>query len=196
MPTRLLVGLGNPGSEYADTRHNLGFVCLDAVAAELPNVSWKEFKGGLLAHVALSSTTKVLLLKPMQYMNNSGIQTRAVIDYFNLEAEDIAVVLDDVYVKPGSGRVRNGGGDGGHNGLKSLIDHLDPDTFWRVKIGAGLYEQGRGERHHLPPLEEYVLQKLPKHDEKKVQALIDRLVPDLVQWLHHGTGFSNQTIHS
>lgn len=191
---RLLVGLGNPGAEYNHTRHNAGFVCVDAVAEKLGVTSWKEFKGGLLATTTLGKE-KVLLFKPMQYINNSGVQVREVAAYYSIETIDMCVVSDDVYIHPGTARIRQSGGDGGHNGLKSLMASLDPDVFWRVKIGVGPYEQKPEDRHHLPPLEDFVLQKLPPHEEKSVQKLIDIVVPDLVRWLEHGDNLSQKTLH-
>jgi PTH1 family peptidyl-tRNA hydrolase len=191
---RLLVGLGNPGPEYTHTRHNIGFACVEAVAAKLGGLAWKEFKDGLVAEYG-TGVQKVLLFKPMQYMNNSGIQVSQVLNYYDIATDDMAVVLDDVYINPGTARMRQSGGDGGHNGLKSIIAHVDPDTFWRVKIGVGLYEQHPTERHHLPPLEDYVLQRMPKTEEKAAHELIDRLVPDLVTWLEQGKGLEQRTIH-
>jgi PTH1 family peptidyl-tRNA hydrolase len=191
---RLLVGLGNPGERYDNTRHNVGFACVDAVAEAIGKPAWKEFKDGLLA-LATVGNERVALFKPMQFMNNSGLHVQEVVSYYTIESPDLAVVCDDVYVKPGSARIRQSVGDGGHNGMKSLLVHLDPDTFWRVKIGAGLYEQHKDQRVRQPALEDYVLQKLPTHDSHLVEKVIDRLVPDLVTWLEHGTGLTQKTVH-
>jgi len=191
---RLLVGLGNPGEEYGKTRHNIGFSCIDAVAALLKATQWKEFKDGQLALVTIGSE-RVGLFKPMQYMNNSGMQVRQVVDYYNLASEDIAVAYDDVYVQPGSARFRQGGGDGGHNGIKSLHGHLAEESFWRIRIGVGVYDQDPETRHHQPSLEDYVLKRLPATDAKKAAQLIDKIAPNLVQWLEHGTSLVEETVH-
>jgi PTH1 family peptidyl-tRNA hydrolase len=190
---RLLVGLGNPGKEYDGTRHNLGFDCVDAVAKHLGASNWKAFKGGMLAESVINKE-KALIFKPQEFMNRSGLPIRQIVDYYGIAPHDVCIVADDVYVAPGSVRIRKSGGDGGHNGWKSVIEHLDPDSFWRVKIGAGVYEQHPDKRAHQPALEEYVLKPMPKHEQKAVADLIDRVVPDLVQWLEHGT-LETETVH-
>ncbi len=192
---RLLVGLGNPGPKYQGTRHNVGFEVVDAVAAALNITKWKTFKDGLLAEAG-SGENKILLFKPQQFMNNSGVQVRQLLDYYHVPAADTAVVYDDVYIQPGSIRIRQGGGDSGHNGMKSLHTHLTDHAFWRLRVGAGLYEQKPELRHTLPALEDYVVQKFPATDLKKVQKLIDNQVPNLVEWLKLGTGLQEQTVHT
>lgn len=191
---RLLVGLGNPGEEYELTRHNLGFVVLDRLAEKLQAEDWHAFKGGELAEVRLAGE-KHLLFKPMQYMNRSGEPVRALIDYYGIDPADVCIVSDDVYVRPGSARVRQGGGDGGHNGWRSVMEHVKPDTFWRVRIGAGLYEQHPLKRQHLPALDTYVLQLLPAHERKQADHLIDIILSNLVEWLEHGR-LSEETVHT
>lgn len=190
---RLLAGLGNPGSQYDKTRHNVGFVLLDALAKE-QGATWKEFKGGELAEIRLDGT-KALLFKPMQFMNESGRPLQQVMSYYDIAPEDLCVVTDEVYIKPGSARFRQGGGDAGHNGIKSLVTHLSSPEFWRVKVGVGIYEQDPDKRHHQAPLDEYVLQKLTPHDYKQTLALIDILLPNLVEWLRSGQGFETKTVH-
>jgi PTH1 family peptidyl-tRNA hydrolase len=192
---KLLVGLGNPGPQYQGTRHNVGFSVVDAVAESLGATSFKTFKDGLLAETGVGEA-KILVYKPQQYMNNSGIQVRQVVDFYDMEASDIAVAYDDVYIQPGSVRIRQGGGDSGHNGVKSLHKHLEDHNFWRIRVGAGLYEQKPELRQHLPALEDYVIQKFTSSDAKKVAHLIDNLVPNLVEWLKHGKSLEHQTTHS
>jgi PTH1 family peptidyl-tRNA hydrolase len=188
---RALIGLGNPGEKYAKTRHNLGFQCVDAVAKELELTGWKKFQGG-----EILSGEGIHLFKPSSFMNNSGQAVRQLLDYYNLDSPDLCIAADDVYLAPGSARVRQSGGDGGHNGWKSVLEHLDLDTFWRIKIGAGIYEQHPDKRKHMAGLEDYVLQRMPKHEEKLTEELIDKMVPNLVQWLKHGTGLTEETVHN
>jgi peptidyl-tRNA hydrolase, PTH1 family len=190
---RVLVGLGNPGEEYANTRHNAGFWTVEAVALHLGWAQWREFKGGQLTE-GVSNGEKIMLFKPMGFMNRSGQPLRQLLDYFNIPATDVAVALDDVYIQPGSARIRKSGGDGGHNGLRSVLDHVDPDEFWRIKIGAGMYGQKPDERQHQPPLDHFVLQPMPKHEHKQALKLIDKIVPNLVTWLEHGE-LSTETVH-
>ncbi len=191
---RILVGLGNPGGEYEKTRHNAGFWTLDAVAKHLNISKWKESKGGLLAETT-QEKEKILLFKPQGFMNRSGLAVRQIVDFYQIPSENIAVIFDDVYIQPGSARVRKGGGDGGHNGLRSIIEHVDPEGFLRIKVGVGLYGQKQEERVHQPALDHYVLQALPVHDHKLVEKLIDKILPNLIGWLEHGTALETETIH-
>jgi PTH1 family peptidyl-tRNA hydrolase len=191
---RVLVGLGNPGPQYEKTRHNAGFWLVDAVAAHLGWSLWKEVQGGLLAK-GVSNGEEVLLFKPLGFMNQSGVPVRQLLNYYKIEPADLAVALDDVYVAPGSARLRQTGGDGGHNGLRSILQQLNPDDFWRVKIGVGLYPQHEHEKANQPALDHYVLSPLPSHDHKNVIKLIDTLVPNLVAWLEHGT-LTQATVHA
>lgn len=186
---RALIGLGNPGDQYQKSRHNLGFVCVEQVAEEL-GLTWKKFKEGELAQ-----GEGFFLYKPLQFMNNSGLPLRKFVDYYNIASKDLCIVADDVYVAPGSVRIRQSGGDGGHNGWKSVMEHIDPDTFWRVKIGAGVYEQHPEKRKNMSGLEEYVLQSMPKHEEKQTTQLIDKLVPNLIDWLKHTADLKDETVH-
>lgn len=189
---RLLVGLGNPGKEYSKTRHNLGFMLLDGVAKELGIKTWRTLLGSKIAETKLGET-KIILLQPQNFMNRSGEQVSQILNYFDVPIKEVAIALDDVYIAPGSGRIRKSGGDGGHNGLKSVIGHLE-DSFWRVRIGAGLYEQDPQKREHHPPLDEYVLQPMPAHEQKMAKKLIDKVIPDLLKWLEHGE-LVEKTIH-
>ncbi|MBU6389530.1 aminoacyl-tRNA hydrolase [Patescibacteria group bacterium] len=188
---RLLVGLGNPGLQYEKTRHNIGFACVDRVAERLGVTDWKEFRGGLLATAAPGQ----LIFKPQQYMNSSGNFVRQVVDFYHIAVSDICIMADDVYIAPGSIRVRHGGGDGGHNGWKSVLEQLHSDSFWRIRIGVGIYEQHPHKRLHQPPLDEYVLQPLPAHEKKRVDEAIDKVAPNLINWLEHGM-LTEETLHT
>jgi len=189
---RLLVGLGNPGPEYDHTRHNIGFEIVDLLAKKL-DATWKAQKGSLIAEVRLGGE-KHLLCKPQQFMNRSGEPIRQLVDYYQIAISDVCIVTDDVYITPGSARIRQGGGDGGHNGWKSIHEHLPATEFWRVRVGMGLYEQHPELRTHQPPLDDYVLKPLPSHDQKSVASLIDKLLPNLIQWLELGS-LQEETLH-
>jgi PTH1 family peptidyl-tRNA hydrolase len=132
---RLLVGLGNPGAEYARNRHNIGFMAADAVAARHRFPAWKSrFKG----HVAEGSVAdeRVLLLKPRTYMNESGESVAAAARFYKIDAGQVIVMHDELDLAPGKLRVRQGGGSAGHNGIRSIDAHLG-NGFWRVRIGIG-----------------------------------------------------------
>ena len=190
---RALIGLGNPGEKYEHTRHNVGFACLDAVAESLGEKGWKRMHDCEVVEANLDGM-KYLLVKPQQFMNNSGRPLRALTEYYGLSAADLCIVADDVYIAPGTVRIRREGADGGHNGWKSIQAHLELLDYWRVRIGVGVYEQNPEKRLQQPALEDYVLQRMPPHDQKVTDALIDNLVPNLVEWLKHGT-LSQETVH-
>ena len=134
--TWLIVGLGNPGPEYAKTRHNIGFRCLDIVADKLGCAIDKgKFQG--LYGVTSYHGNKIYLLKPLTYLNLSGRSVLQLSAYFQIPPERIIVLFDDISLEPGRMRVRSNGSAGGHNGIKSIIQELGSQDFPRVKIGVG-----------------------------------------------------------
>ena len=132
----LIAGLGNPGKEYENTRHNAGFLVLDTLAQKL-GADLSERKHRALCGKAVIGGQKVILLKPRTYMNSSGESIRAAADYYKVPPEDILVVYDDISLAPGQLRIRAKGSAGGHNGIKSIIAHLGTQEFPRVKVGIG-----------------------------------------------------------
>ena len=132
---KLIVGLGNPGNDYAQTRHNIGFMVLDAMARALNADAWQRKFHGELAEVRLGGE-KFLLLKPMTYMNLSGQAVGEACRYYKIPVEDVVVFHDELDLVPAKLRVKKGGGHAGHNGLKSIIAHLD-ENFWRIRLGIG-----------------------------------------------------------
>lgn len=132
----LIVGLGNPGDRYKNTRHNVGFMALDAIADALNiPVNTIKFKG--LYGEGRSFGKKVRLLKPTTYMNESGQSVRACMDYFKIEPEEVLVLVDDIDIAFGTIRLRKSGSAGTHNGLKSIIYQVQSDQFPRLKIAVG-----------------------------------------------------------
>ncbi|MDR7866133.1 MAG: aminoacyl-tRNA hydrolase [Sporomusaceae bacterium] len=132
---KIVVGLGNPGREYSATRHNVGFMAVDELAARWGAANWREKFGALVAEHRGEET--VLLVKPQTYMNLSGQAVSALVRWHKLDAADIVVVYDDIDLPPGRLRLRPAGGAGGHRGIESLLAHLGKDTFARVRIGVG-----------------------------------------------------------
>lgn len=133
---KLIIGLGNPGKEYEKTRHNIGFEVIDALANQW-NIPLNQAKHKGLYGVGYADGTKVILLKPMTYMNLSGESIKAVMEYFKVDLDDIVVFYDDLDLAVGKIRLRQKGGAGGHNGIKSMIAHLSTQEFNRVRIGIG-----------------------------------------------------------
>ena len=135
-PIRLIVGLGNPGKEYADTRHNAGFWFLEALARKAGASLRLEMRFHGLAARANLHGQEIWLLAPQTYMNVSGQAVAALATYYKITPEQILVVHDELDLLPGTARLKRGGGPGGHNGLKDIIARLGPD-FWRLRIGIG-----------------------------------------------------------
>ena len=132
----LIVGLGNPGIQYENTRHNIGFKVIDNIAKEYNiEINRQKFKG--VYGEGFINGEKVILLKPTTYMNLSGESIREVVDFYKLTCEDIVVIYDDISLDVGRLRIREKGSAGGHNGIKSIIAHLGTDVFPRIKVGVG-----------------------------------------------------------
>ena len=138
---KLFVGLGNPGKEYEQTRHNVGFFVIDELAKRW-NVSLKTAKFRGLFGTASVSGEKVALCKPLTYMNLSGEAVRPLLDECEAGTEQLLVIYDDLDLPPGKLRLRQKGSAGGHNGIRSLIEHLGSDRFNRVRVGIGRPDDG------------------------------------------------------
>jgi peptidyl-tRNA hydrolase, PTH1 family len=134
---QLIVGLGNPGSKYAQTRHNVGFDAIDHLAKrwQITLSDQKRFQG--IAGEGLSGTQKIRLLKPQTFMNLSGQSVRAVLDWYKLDPTAVLVIYDDLDLPLGKLRMRLAGSAGGHNGMKSIISHLGTQAFPRLRLGIG-----------------------------------------------------------
>ena len=138
----IIVGLGNPGKEYVNTRHNIGFDVIDKLA-ETENISVLEKKHKALIGKGYVAGEKCVLVKPQTYMNLSGESVRQILDYYKVdETEGLIVISDDTSLDVGALRIRKKGSAGGHNGLKNIIAHLGHDTFKRVKMGVGEKPKG------------------------------------------------------
>lgn len=134
---RLIVGLGNPGREYADTRHNAGFWWVDRIAAKLGASFKAEAKFHGLAARATLNHHDVWLLQPQTYMNASGRSVSALAGFFKIEPDEILVAHDELDLPPGAARLKQGGGHAGHNGLRDIAASLKTPNFWRLRLGIG-----------------------------------------------------------
>lgn len=138
----IIVGLGNPGRDYTNTRHNIGFDVIDTLA-DVAGISVIEKKHKAIIGKGVLDGQRVILVKPQTYMNLSGESVRDIIDYYKVDEEqELIVVSDDTSLDVGSIRIRKKGSAGGHNGLKNIIAHLGHDTFMRVKMGVGEKPKG------------------------------------------------------
>jgi peptidyl-tRNA hydrolase, PTH1 family len=161
----LVAGLGNPGREYAATRHNVGFMVADELARRLGG-SWRAKFSGDLAEVRLDGL-RLALLKPQTFMNESGRSVGAAARFFKVEPDDLLVVHDEVDLEPGRLQARLGGGLAGHNGLRSVAQHLGTPEFGRLRIGVG-----RPERGDPRPVADFVLSEFSP--ELDVDSLVAR----------------------
>lgn len=169
----VIAGLGNPKKEYENTRHNIGFTVIDMLA-ERHGIRLNELKHKGLLGRGFINGEKVILVKPLTYMNLSGECIREVLDYYKVDAKENLIVLhDDISLEPGTVRIRKKGSAGGHNGLKNIILHLGHDTFQRVKIGVG----GKPEGYDLA---DYVLGHFSKQ-EKELMEQVAGQVCDAVE---------------
>lgn len=164
--TWLIVGLGNPGPEYAKTRHNIGFRCLDILAEKLGCPVDKGKFQGLYGQTTYHSN-KVYLLKPLTYMNLSGRSVLQLSAYFQIPPQRIIVLFDDISLEPGRLRVRGNGSAGGHNGIKSIIQELGSQEFPRVKIGVG------AKPHPDFDLADWVLSAFSASEEKALAVSLE-----------------------
>ena len=138
----IIAGLGNPTREYENTRHNIGFMAVDALADKY-NISVMDCKHKALIGKGVIGGTKVVLVKPLTYMNLSGEAIRAVVDYYKVDAaSELIVIYDDISLDVGQLRIRKKGSAGGHNGIKNIIANLGSDTFLRIKVGVGEKPKG------------------------------------------------------
>lgn len=132
----LIVGLGNPGREYENTRHNIGFIALDMLAEQY-NVKINRIKFKSLTGECVIDGKKVLFIKPQTFMNNSGEAVRDAMQFYKIEPQNVIIIFDDISLEPGNLRIRQKGSDGGHNGIKSIIYLTGSDKFPRIKVGVG-----------------------------------------------------------
>lgn len=162
--SKILIGLGNPGAEHAMTRHNIGFMCVDALHQAYNFPPFEKRFDGLISRGQIHAQP-VLLLKPQTYMNRSGISVAEAVHFYKIDPEHIFVFQDDIDLEPMYLRLRQGGGPGGHNGIKSLLRSLPP-RFWRIKVGVG-----------RPPYDavSYVLGSFTKADQRWLVPMLQEI---------------------
>lgn len=177
--TWLIVGLGNPGPEYAKTRHNIGFRCLDILAEKLGCPVDKGKFQGLYGQTSYHGN-KVYLLKPLTYMNLSGRSVLQLSAYFQIPPQRIIVLFDDISLEPGRLRVRGNGSAGGHNGIKSIIQELGSQEFPRVKIGVG------AKPHPDFDLADWVLSAFSASEEKALAVSLENGAKAVLTILNDG----------
>ena len=175
----IIAGLGNPTKEYDNTRHNIGFAAIDALADKY-GISVSDVKNKALMGKGVINGNKVMLLKPLTYMNLSGEAIRAAVDYYKIDEKDeLIVIYDDISLDVGQLRIRKKGSAGGHNGIKNIILHLGHDTFQRIKIGVGEKPKGYD-------LADYVLGHFQGDEKKLMEEAYDRAAAAVAEILTDG----------
>lgn len=165
---KMIIGLGNPGKKYEETKHNVGFMVLDQLAKEHQAIFKKNSFEAEVADFFVNGE-KIWLVKPQTFMNESGRSVGPLMTYFGLSSEDVLVVYDDLDLMVGKIRLRQKGSAGGHNGMKSLISHMNTSVFNRIKVGIGRPRTGQTVVHH-------VLSNFEKEDQPIIMQGIDQSV--------------------
>ena len=164
--THIVVGLGNPGKEYAETRHNAGFMAMDYLAQKL-GVTVNRAKFDALTGEAVIGGKRVLLMKPQTYMNRSGESVRDAAAFYKIPPENILVICDDINLDVGKLRIRRKGSDGGQKGLRDVIYQMNADTMPRIRLGVGKVPQGGD-------VVNWVLGRIPESDRKAFFEVIEK----------------------
>ena len=170
---KLVVGLGNPGSQYADTKHNFGFWVIDSFAHK----RFLQFRAGKGGYI-ICKTNEFMLMKPTTYMNNSGIAVNEACRYFDVDTNNVLLVYDDIDLPLGNIRYRSEGGSGGHKGVESVIYHLKENNFSRLRMGIGTNDEMR-------PREKYVLSPFNKKSHTEVEETIEIACESIEYYLSH-----------
>lgn len=172
---KLIVGLGNPGEKYQKTRHNVGFMVLDDIARR-QNIKYRIQKN-YKAETAIigSGKNKIILVKPKTYMNASGLAIKTIADFYKIDVDNIVVISDDLNMELGKIKMRMSGEDGGHKGLRSIIENIG-EGFWRIRIGIGKNED--------IPAEDYVLQNFGREELKTINPSIKEVAQDIINNIH------------
>lgn len=175
MKIKLVVGLGNPGKEYKYTRHNMGFMVLDEIAKRLEVYKWKQRDGALYFDTHLDMS-RVIFIKPQNYINLSGDVMIKFVKYLNIKTEDILVISDDLDLPLGSIKIKEKGSSGGHNGLKNIESQLGTNEYKRIKIGISNNKQ--------MDTKDYVLEKLSIKERNHLKPTIEKAADAVLDYFH------------
>lgn len=185
----LIAGFGNPGSEYANTRHNAGFWYVDQLADQLGASFMNDKRFFSQVASAQVNGRKLLLVKPMNYMNNSGQGLAAVARFFKIESNRILVAHDELDIPPGHIRLKNAGGHGGHNGLRDSVAKLGNGNFWRLRIGIG-------HPGHKSAVSGYVLKRASAVDQRLIDEAIELALRESMTIIEGDINVATKALHS
>lgn len=180
---KILCGLGNPGPSYESTRHNLGFRVVETLAQHFKT----KFKKGAGKFLLAKTTEEILIVKPLTYMNRSGLALLDVTQTYDLLSEDLLVICDDCDLNFGRIRLRRGGGEGGHHGLESIIEQLRTKQFPRLRIGIGRPEEEE--------LEEFVLSEFTPSEKKEIEEILKRAADAVLLFVEEGVEKAMSTVN-
>ena len=176
---RLIIGLGNDGKKYIATRHNVGFDVIELLAKKFKvKVNKKKF-GAAIGQAELEGR-KLILAKPLQYMNNSGQVVATAAGFYRISPKELLVITDDMALEPGKMRIRAKGSAGGHNGLSDIIEKLGTENFTRLRIGIGKSDEKTGR--------DYVLSRPSEDEKKQIDLTSQKAVEAIIMWAQLGVG--------
>lgn len=176
MKIKLVVGLGNPGKQYENTRHNMGFKTLDIIAQKLEVYKWKE-RDGTLYFDSFYDMCRVIFLKPQEFINLSGDSVKRFVDFFDIKIDDIVVISDDLDLPIGSIKLKEKGSSGGHNGLKNIEARLGTNEYKRIKIGISNDKD--------MDTKDYVLGKLSQKEKKALEPVLEKAANAALESISH-----------
>ncbi|WDV45556.1 aminoacyl-tRNA hydrolase [Clostridiaceae bacterium M8S5] len=177
-----VIGLGNPGSKYSDTKHNVGFNTIDCIAQKY-SVKLNKIKFKSVYGETNIEGNKVILVKPQTYMNNSGISVMELLKYTNIPVQNLIVIYDDIDIDLGTIRIRKKGSAGSHNGMKSIIYHIKNDDFPRIRIGIGRPNQGQD-------LAYFVLNKFNKEEREKIDEIVEIASDSVIEIIKNNVDYA------
>lgn len=175
---KLIVGIGNPGSRYINTRHNVGFQILDRFCQK-QNLNFRPTKSNFWLVESKLNAFHFFLVKPSTYVNNSGLVLKELVEYYNIKLSDILVIYDDTNLDCGFLRIRKSGSDGGHNGIKSIIYHLENNNFARLRVGVGKPAPNE-------ELADYVLSDFSKENNEQIENKMPLIINLIEQFIYGG----------
>lgn len=189
---RAVFGIGNPGAKYVLTRHNAGFIIIDTIIEKL-GLSFIPSKGDYYYAEGKLKDSEFIIIKPTTYVNNSGLAARDVLDFFDIAVEDLLVIVDDIALHTGNVRVRKSGGSGGHNGLESLIYHINSENFPRIRFGIGnRFEEGFQADYVLSKFSAKEFNELLPNFKFCTELIKNFLIDGQKSMMDHFSKFSNE----
>jgi len=171
---KIVIGLGNPGSKYTNTRHNVGFMVVDKFIKSSNVVFTKKYRDSVISKCIIEGE-EILFVKPQLFMNLSGVPTKRIIEKYSCDLDKILVILDDINLPLGKTRIREKGSSGGHNGLKSISTHLKTTCFPRLRIGIG--------NNQPEDTKDFVLSRFTKEENNVIQGVLDEACKAINYWV-------------